>query len=111
VASFVHGNFLPLECHFESIKFFKNWKNRWGMIVSALSIISLIIGLIAGHGNYDSFLPIHIGTGGSIAGGLLALLFLGAYLYFSYQLLQGSTNVRNFIINFSHIETNIIIIS
>lgn len=63
----------------------------WGMIISAISIVGVISGLLFGRGNVDHIF--HISTGSAVVSGIIALLLLVVYFYFSYQLLLGSQSV------------------
>lgn len=65
----------------------------WGMIASAITIIGVISGLLFGRGHYSSFFPTSIGTGGAVVGGIIAILILCVYFYFSYQLLLAVQSV------------------
>ncbi|KAG5678033.1 hypothetical protein PVAND_007740 [Polypedilum vanderplanki] len=63
----------------------------WGMIASAISLISLVLSLLFGGQTYITNL-FHIGTGGTVAGAIVLGILLIVYFYFSYQLLLGSQN-------------------
>lgn len=66
----------------------------WGMVISAISIVSVVLALIAGdRAGYVNYLPLHIVTSNSLVSALLTLLILVIYFYFSYQLLQGAQGV------------------
>jgi hypothetical protein len=66
----------------------------WGMIISALSVISIIAGLIFEKGNFSTFLPFHVNVGGAVVSAIIMLIICLIYFYYSYQLLLGSNNVR-----------------
>lgn len=66
----------------------------WGMVISAISIVSCVLALIAGdRGGYTNYLPFHVITSNGLISGLLTLLILVIYFYFSYQLLLGAQSV------------------
>lgn len=67
----------------------------WGMIASALSIVGVISALVFGKGHYNNFFPVHISTGSAVISGLILILILAAYFYFSYQLLKAVQNVSS----------------
>jgi hypothetical protein len=63
----------------------------WGMVLSAVSIVLLVLGLVFDTKQINSIL--NIGTTSTIAGVLFSVIFLLIYLYFSYQLLLGAQSV------------------
>lgn len=65
----------------------------WGMIISAISIVGVISGLLFGKGRYDTFFPVHVSTGSAVISGIIAIILLAVYFYFSYQLLLGTQSV------------------
>lgn len=65
----------------------------WGMIISAISIVGVISGLLFGKGHYDTFFPVHVSTGSAVVSGIIAIILLAIYFYFSYQLLLGTQSV------------------
>lgn len=65
----------------------------WGMIISALSVISIIAGLLFDRGNFATFLPFHVNVGGAFVSAVIMLIICLIYFYYSYQLLLGSNNV------------------
>ncbi|CAG9800346.1 unnamed protein product [Chironomus riparius] len=64
----------------------------WGMIISALSVISIIAGLLFDRGNFATFLPFHVNVGGAFVSAVIMLIICLIYFYYSYQLLLGSNN-------------------
>jgi hypothetical protein len=65
----------------------------WGMIVSAISIISIAIGLISNQGHPPTWLPFHFNTGSYVTSSIVALILCVVYFYFSYQLLLATQSV------------------
>lgn len=63
------------------------------MIISAISIVGVISGLLFGKGHYDTFFPVHVSTGSAVVSGIIAIILLAVYFYFSYQLLLGTQSV------------------
>lgn len=65
----------------------------WGMIISALSLVGVVIGLITNEGHSNRFFPVNVSSNGALAGGVIAIIILVIYFYFSYQLLLGTQSV------------------
>lgn len=65
----------------------------WGMIISAISIVGVISGLLFGKGYYNNFFPFHVSTNGAVMSGVIGIILLLVYFYFSYQLLLGTQSV------------------
>jgi hypothetical protein len=65
----------------------------WGMIISAISIVGIISGLLFGRNNLQHWLPFHISTGSAVLSGIIALALFCVYFWFSYQLWLGTQNV------------------
>lgn len=66
----------------------------WGMVISAISIVSCVLALIAGdRGGYINYLPLHVVTSNGLISAILTILILVIYFYFSYQLLLGAQGV------------------
>jgi hypothetical protein len=63
------------------------------MIISAISIVGVISGLLFGRNNFQHWFPVHISTGSAVVSGLIAIVLLLVYFYFSYQLLLGTQSV------------------
>lgn len=64
----------------------------WGMIISAISAVGIILGILFDRGNYQTFLPFHVNAGGAIVSAIISLILCLVYFYFSYKLLLGSQN-------------------
>lgn len=68
------------------------------MIISAISIVGVISGLLFGKGRYDTFFPVHVSTGSAVISGIIAIILLCVYFYFSYQLLLGTQSVSIYLL-------------
>jgi hypothetical protein len=66
------------------------------MIISALGVVAILFGLIAGDNGLRHWIPFHISAGGALVSGIIMILICLVYFYFSYQLLLGSQSVRKF---------------
>lgn len=65
----------------------------WGMIFSAIGIVVTVIGLISGESAIHRFIPFHFSAGGLWTTGIVGIILLLIYFYFSYQLLLGTQSV------------------
>lgn len=67
--------------------------NLLNSIVSAISIVGLVLSLVFNKGHFPTYFPVHLNTGSTVVTGIIALILLCVYFYFSYQLLMGAQSV------------------